>query len=90
MKKYFLGKVRVNNQVLNLEMELEKFIEKSGIEIDEDYIDEFTEDAIADYVLDQFDDCRYEMNIDDKDIVYLGYEILEEGHEELMSTYMDE
>lgn len=87
MKKYIVMKVKAGNQVLNLQMELDKFIEESGIEIDPDEdINEFTNGEIGDYAVENFsdEDTRYNMGIDGEDIEYVGFEILDEDSDELM------
>ena len=88
MKQYFQGSVRINGVGMSFEEPLEEFEENSGIEIyfDENgEVDDFTMSEIEDYVLD-----RLNVDNDEDDIIsFTGFKVLEEGDEELMSTYME-
>lgn len=88
MRQYFKGTVRINGMARSLELPLEAFEENSGIDIyfDENgEVDDFTMSEIEDYVLDQFEE---ELEEDDN-ISFEGFKVLDEGDDELMSTYME-
>ena len=87
MRRYIRMTVKAGNQTLHSQMSLEDFIAKSGIEIDpSDEVDEFTNEEIGDFVVESFsdEDTRYCMCIDDEEIKYVGFEILDETCDELI------
>lgn len=88
MSKYIRMTVKAGNQVFHSQMRLVDFIEQSGIEIDlDDEVDEFTNEEIGDFAIEKFsdDETRYCMNIDEDDeIQYVGFEILDETHDDLI------
>lgn len=91
MKMYFQGHIQVNESNFSIEMPLEQFEEETGIIIDKDEkVDDFTDNEIADFVISQFEEDRYNMGIEaDDTIYYIGFDIYPEGHEDLVSSHRD-
>lgn len=98
MKKYMQIEIKVDGISHYMEMPLESFCQESNIDIISDIemvdsdeftnkdVDDFTNEEIGDFAIDQYDNVRYEMGIDvDSKIRYIGFRVLDEGHEELMS-----